>query len=148
VLVDRDTASAAEILAGVLQERAGAVVVGAPTWGKGYTQLLRTEREQGYAVQFTNQIWTLSSGRHLARSRDGSGGIQPDVPLELSPGVQFQADLLARQRAALHAHKDGTPLEWLDTVRRSDLPPLSADPALLYGELILRALIHRDQPGG
>lgn len=145
VLVDRDTASAAEILAGVLQERAGAVVVGAPTWGKGYTQVLRSELELGYAVQFTNQIWTLPSGRHLARSREGGGGIQPDVPLVLSPGEQFQADLLARQRAALRVHRDGTPLEWMDTVRRSDMPPLSADPALLYGELILRALLYRDR---
>lgn len=144
VLVDADTASAAEILAGVLQERAGAVVVGVPTWGKGYTQVLRSEPELGYAVQFTNQIWTLPSGRHLARGRDGGGGIQPDVVVALSPGEKFQVDLLARQRAALRTHHDGTPLEWMETVRRSDLPPLSADPMLLHGELVLRALVHKN----
>ena len=140
-LVDRDSASAAEILSGVLQERAGAVVLGAPTWGKGYTQVLRHEPEQGYAVQFTNQIWTLPSGRQVL------DGITPDIALEMGPGEVFQANLLARQRAALKVHADGTPMEWMDTTRREDLPPLSDDPAIVTGELVLRALVHQRAQG-
>ena len=143
VLVDTDTASAAEILAGSLQERAGAHVVGAPTWGKGLAQALRSELELGYAVQFTNQIWTLPSGRRLDRRTDG--GVQPDFTINLSPAERFQIDLSARQRSATLAHADGHPITWLDTVRRSDLPPLSDDPAMLWGELVLRAMLAQSQ---
>ncbi len=139
VLVDTDTASAAEILAGSLQERAGARVVGAPTWGKGLAQALRAEVELGYAVQFTNQIWTLPSGRRLDRRTDG--GVRPDLVVNLSAAERFQIDLDARQRAALRVHADGHPMVWLDTVRRADLPVLSADPAMLWGELVLRAML-------
>ncbi|MDG1478247.1 MAG: S41 family peptidase [Myxococcota bacterium] len=139
VLVDSDTASAAEILAGSLQERAGAQIVGAPTWGKGLAQALRTEVERGYAVQFTNQIWTLPSGRRLDRRTDG--GVRPDLVVSLSPAERFQIGLRARQRGALRVHADGHPMVWLDTVRRADLPVLSADPAMLWGELVLRAML-------
>lgn len=139
VLVDTDTASAAEILAGSLQERAGAQIVGAPTWGKGLAQALRAEVERGYAVQFTNQVWTLPSGRRLDRRTDG--GVRPDLTVSLSPAERFQIGLRARQRGALRVHADGHPMVWLDTVRRADLPVLSADPAMLWGELVLRAML-------
>lgn len=143
VLVDAESASASEVLAGSLEELAGAVVVGEATWGKGYAQALRTDPEGRFALQLTNLVWTLPSGRRLARELDGGGGIQPQVPLVLSPGEGFQADLLSRQRAALRAHADGTPLVWTDTVVREDLAPLSEDPALVLGELVLRALLRQ-----
>jgi len=139
VIVDEDTASAAEILAGSLQERVGAVVIGEPTWGKGLAQAIRSEPERGYAVQYTNQVWTLPSGRRLSRDLDG-GGVQPDVAESLGPAARFQVGLMARQRAALRVHADGVPMHGVETVARSDLPPLSADPLLLRAELILRVL--------
>lgn len=141
VLVDDDTASAAELLAGALQERAGAVVLGEPTWGKGMAQALRLEAEQGYAVQFTNLVWTLPSGRRLAHTLDG--GVTPDLPLSLSPAERFQADLLGRRRAAPRTWPDGTPAKWVGQVVREDLPPLSDDPALLEGLMVLRAHVLR-----
>lgn len=140
VLVDDQTASAAEILAGLLQERAGAVVVGEPTWGKGLAQALRAEPELGYGVQFTNQVWTLPSGRRLSRETEGGGGIQPDVEEALSPGEGFQVRLSSQTRGALRVHHDGTPMRLTDTKRRDDLPPLSDDPMLVLAELVLRTL--------
>jgi len=147
VLVDADSASAAEVLAGSLQERAEAVVLGAPTWGKGYAQALRTDESGRYALQLTNLVWTLPSGRRLARELDGGGGVVPDVEFVLSPAEDFQANLLSRQRAALRSHADGTPLVWTDTVVRDDLPPLSEDPALLAAELVMRAALYQDREG-
>ena len=137
VLVDDQTASAAEILAGLLQERAGAVVVGEPTWGKGLAQALRAEPELGYGVQFTNQVWTLPSGRRLSRDVEGGGGIQPDLIDALSPGESFQVRLLAETRSALRSHHDGTPMRLTDTRRREDLPALEDDPLLLLAQLVL-----------
>ncbi len=139
VLVDAQTASAAELLAGALQERAGAWVIGALTWGKGRTQALRSEPEHGYAVQYSNLLWRLPGGHPLAR--DLGGGIRPDVRLELSVGEQFQARRLAQARSALRQHADSTPMSWEDPGRRSDLPELERDPGLVAGELVMRALL-------
>ncbi|MCB9760361.1 MAG: hypothetical protein H6739_11035 [Alphaproteobacteria bacterium] len=137
VLVDADTASAAEVLAGALQERAGAALVGAPTWGKGMAQALRISEDPLYAVQFTNLVWTLPSGRQLAHGL--GGGITPSLEARLSPAAGYQVHLDARRRAALQAHADGTPMPPPDFVAREDLPTLSGDPALVLAELALRA---------
>jgi len=141
VLVDADTASAAEVLAGSLQERAGAIVIGEATWGKGEAQALRTSPEHGYAVQFTNVVWTLPSGRRLARGVGGGGGVQPTVTVALSPGERFQVDRAARKRGALRVHHDGTPMTWTDPGRRDDLPALSGDPVATTAELMLRVAL-------
>jgi carboxyl-terminal processing protease len=137
VLVDAGTASAAELLAGALQDGAGAWVVGAPTWGKGRTQALRADPGHDYAVQYTNLVWTLPGGRAL--DRDLGGGIQPDVSLVLSAAEGYLARCLAHQRAAVRQHADGTPLRWEPMGRRYDLPPLETDPGILAAELVLRA---------
>ncbi|MEL6348368.1 MAG: S41 family peptidase [Myxococcota bacterium] len=144
VLVDRDTASAAEILAGSLQERADATIVGAPTWGKGMAQALRVESEAGYAIQFTNQVWTLPSGRQLARQL--GGGVNPDLSAVLSPGEKYQTTILTDTRTALRVHADGTPMHGLTRAAREDLPGLSADPILVTGTLALKAKLTRSHP--
>jgi len=138
VLVDEQTASAAEVLAGALQERVGAVVVGRPTWGKGLAQALRTAEDGAYAVQFSNVVWTLPSGRRLSRRMDGAG-IVPDVPLELGPASRFQLTRDRALRSALRVHADGTPMVVEVPGVRAGLPPLDADPAVLAAELILLA---------
>lgn len=146
ILVDAATASAAEVLAGSLQERADAIVIGEPTWGKGYAQALRTDPEGGFAVQFTNLVWSLPSGRRLARDATGAGGVQPDLVLSLDAAAAFQSSLLRRKRGALRAHADGHPIRWLDTVARDGLPALDEDPLILAGALTLRALQSRRPP--
>ena len=141
VLVDADSASATEVLAGALQERVGARVVGEATWGKGRAQALRTNAEAGYAVQFTNVVWALPSGRQLARGEPGGGGVAPDVRVALSPAERFEVDRRARTRGALRVHADGTPMVWRDPGRRDDLPPLSGDPVARTAELVLKAAL-------
>lgn len=139
VLVDTGTASAAELLTGALQARAGAWVVGAPTWGKGRTQALRADPEHGTAVQYTNLVWTLPDGQAL--DRDLGGGIRPDVHLALSVGERYLARRLAHQRCAVRHHADGSPMRPEELRRRYDLPELGADPGLLAAELVLRAVL-------
>ncbi len=139
VLVDAGTASAAELLAGALQARAGAMVVGSPTWGKGRTQALRAELEYGYALQYTNLVWTLPGGRPLAR--DLGGGIEPDVHLALSVGEQYLARRLAHRRGAVRHHHDGTPMTFQDLRRRYDLPDLDVDPGILAATMVMRAVL-------
>ncbi|MCK6507263.1 S41 family peptidase [Myxococcota bacterium] len=138
VLVDPATASAAEVVAGALQELAGAVVVGSPTFGKGRAQALRAEREQGYAVQFTNLSWTLPGGRRLERG----SGVVPQVALPApSPGEDFRTAWQRAERTAVRAHPDGSPMRPVGTPAREDLPPLQGDPAVAAARLVAQALL-------
>jgi len=73
VLVDDGTASAAEVVAGALQDRNRAVIVGSRTFGKGSVQEPSTLSD-GSAIELTVGRYLLPSGRSL----DGVG-IDPDV---------------------------------------------------------------------
>ncbi len=73
VLVDEGTASAAEVVAGALQDRNRAVLVGNRTYGKGSVQESRTLSD-GSAIELTVGRYLTPSGRSV----DGVG-IEPDV---------------------------------------------------------------------
>jgi carboxyl-terminal processing protease len=75
VLVDGGTASAAEIVAGALQDRGRAVVAGSQTFGKGSVQA-PSALSDGSALELTVGHYYTPSGRSL----DGVG-ITPDVLL-------------------------------------------------------------------
>jgi carboxyl-terminal processing protease len=66
VLVNDGTASAAEIIAGALQDHDRAVVVGAPTFGKGLVQTL-VPLGEGVALKLTTARWFTPSGRTIQR---------------------------------------------------------------------------------
>jgi carboxyl-terminal processing protease len=74
VLVDGDTASAAEIFAGALQAHGRALVVGQRTRGKGTAQKVLPGSDRPGARYATVASFTLPDGRPL----DGRG-VQPDV---------------------------------------------------------------------
>jgi carboxyl-terminal processing protease len=79
VLVDGGTASAAEVVAGALQDRGRAVLVGSRTFGKGTVQEPRTLAD-GSALELTVARYRTPSGRSL----DGAG-LEPDI--EVSAGL-------------------------------------------------------------
>lgn len=67
VLVNGGTASAAEIVAGALQDHDRALVVGTPTFGKGLVQSLwRFGPDQG--LKLTTARWYTPSGRTIQRA--------------------------------------------------------------------------------
>jgi carboxyl-terminal processing protease len=65
VLVDRGSASASEIVAGALQDHDRAVLVGAPTYGKGSAQSVF--KVDGGALKLTIARWYTPSGRSISR---------------------------------------------------------------------------------
>jgi carboxyl-terminal processing protease len=75
VLVDEGTASAAEVVAGALQDRGRAVVVGSRTFGKGSVQE-PNRLADGSAIEITVGHYATPSGRVLE-----GVGIEPDVEL-------------------------------------------------------------------
>lgn len=116
VLTDRGTASAAEIVAGALQDHDRALLMGQPTYGKGSAQSV-FQTTTGGGLKLTVARWYTPSGRSIDRtSRDaaaddaeeetyktdagrvvkGGGGISPDVAVDVPGGDPAE---LALQRA-------------------------------------------------
>jgi hypothetical protein len=97
VLVDGGTASAAEVVAGALQDRGRAVLVGSQTFGKGSVQEPR-DLPDGSALELTVARYTTPSGRSLegvglAPDIEVAAGSSPDVAVKR--GVEVLTGLLA-----------------------------------------------------
>ncbi|MDR9391337.1 MAG: S41 family peptidase [Trueperaceae bacterium] len=73
VLVNDNSASASEIVAGALQENGRALVVGEPTFGKGVAQSV-TSLADGGQLAFTAFEWLTPARETIAQQ-----GIEPDV---------------------------------------------------------------------
>lgn len=79
VLIDGGTASAGEIVAGALQDRQRALLVGSSgTFGKGSVQLV-FDLSDGSSVHVTSSRWLTPNGRQLDQQ-----GLQPDVLVTVS----------------------------------------------------------------
>jgi len=78
VLVDRNSASASEILAGALQDDNRATLVGTRTFGKGVVQSVR-QLSDGSALKVTVAKYYTPKGRNINHI-----GIEPDVAADLS----------------------------------------------------------------
>jgi carboxyl-terminal processing protease len=119
VLVDSGTASAAEIVAGALQDHKRAVLVGTPTFGKGSAQSILPV-SGGYALKLTTARWFTPEGRTIERDSTGEkGAITPDVLVNADagglppsdPGLQRAMQLLegVTTPAALQARVPARP---------------------------------------
>jgi carboxyl-terminal processing protease len=90
VLIDRNTASAAEILTAALAEKAGATVVGTRSYGKGVFQQ-EVSLSNGGALKMTIGEYYTPNGENLAGK-----GIHPDVYVRDDPATKRDE---ARERA-------------------------------------------------
>ena len=91
VLIDRGTASAAEIMTAALQDDAQATVVGTRSYGKGVFQE-EHDLANGGALKLTVGEYFTPSGENLART----GGIHPEVKVVDNPHTAVDE---ARQKA-------------------------------------------------
>lgn len=84
VLVNRGTASAAEVLAGALRDRRGAVMIGATTFGKDAVQIPFDLRNGGQ-LYVTVARWATPDGVTV-----GGEGLVPDVELDLGMDLSIE----------------------------------------------------------
>lgn len=100
VLVDKNSASASEIVSGSLQDLKRATIIGQRTFGKGLVQNVRPIAYDGH-LKVTTSKYYLPSGRCIqaidyaeqqkgnALKRDTAGGILPDIVMEDSAKVDI-----------------------------------------------------------
>jgi carboxyl-terminal processing protease len=88
VLVDRHTASAAEILAACLQDHDRATIVGERTWGRGIVHGIFPLKSGGGAVRLATAMFVRPGGNPIHRfdAADDSDdwGVKPDEAVALS----------------------------------------------------------------
>ena len=78
VLVDKNSASASEIVAGAIQDHDRGEIIGEHTYGKGVFQEVQ-RLSNGGALDLTVGEYFLPSGRNLGDGIDQGSGVQPDV---------------------------------------------------------------------
>ncbi len=114
VLMDEQSASAAEILSGALKDWDRGVIVGQRSYGKGSVQNVIPVRRDEALLKLTTAYYYLPSGRLLHRQNNAEGwGVDPDVEVYVTP----------RQR-----------LRWLQIRQKTDLLQ-DFDPELLKADL-------------
>ena len=105
VLVDRGSASAAEIVAGALQDHDRAIVVGTTTYGKGSAQSVFDAGTTG-ALKLTTSLWFTPAGRSISirrryndeTSKRRSGAVETD-------SLSNESDSMVTRRQAFKTDK-------------------------------------------
>ncbi|HEX6107194.1 MAG TPA: S41 family peptidase [Gemmatimonadales bacterium] len=87
LLVNRGTASSAELIAGALQDHDRAVVIGTATYGKGVLQTTYPLGDE-VAIKLTTARWFTPSGRSVQRPPAEAVGGQGNRPPGLAPEVR------------------------------------------------------------
>ncbi len=120
VLVNGDSASASEIVAGALQANGRAKVLGTRTFGKGSVQELRDLPHDGGMLKLTSGQYTLANGRTISRTPGNLvWGVDPDDGLVVSMTDEDYFTMLDARREfeiigpAHHGNASFEDAEWI-----------------------------------
>lgn len=101
VLVDEDSASASEILAGALKDNGRAVIVGTRTYGKGLVQEIN-RLPGGAAIHITVSRYLTPSGADINKI-----GVAPDIQVgkkdeQMKVAIEYLKEKIAALRGPIH----------------------------------------------
>jgi carboxyl-terminal processing protease len=145
VMVNDQSASASEIMAGCLQDLGRAKIAGQRTYGKGTVQQVFDLENDQTALKFTTARFYRPSGASIHRTEemeeDDQWGVSPDAGLELELNELQSLFLNRRWR------KNGDPR--VTTAKlRAPVPPFAGDPQLkIVVEYLQRELDSHYQEG-
>ena len=87
VLIDGNSASASEILAGAIQDYKKGVLVGKTTFGKGIVQTVKAVVRDGSAIKLTISGYFTPNGRNIHKI-----GIEPDVECDFDGSLYYNVE--------------------------------------------------------
>ena len=139
VLVDRGTASSAEIVTGALKDTDRAEVVGTRTFGKGVFQEV-VPLSNGGALDITVGQYFTPNGTNLGKGLKPGQGVRPEIEAEDDPDTQVDEAL----RTGLKALAPGAAVvKWPGARRR---PPREAGPVPRRGVALRARAADRGRP--
>lgn len=142
ILVDRGTASAAEIVAGALKDNHRGLILGQKTFGKGSVQTV-LPLEDGHAVKLTTARYYTPSGVSIQAT-----GIVPDIALrDLKLAVRDAPPSLIPSERDLPNHLKGEDERPEAAAANIEAPPLD-DYALNEAMHVLKAMALRKPADG
>lgn len=133
VLIDAGSASAAEIVAGALQDQHRAIIVGQKSFGKGSVQSL-LPLSNGDGLRLTTARYFTPSGNSIQ-----ARGILPDVPLDALSLSRMELGPRPVAEADLQRHLGQMPLQ-TPLAAEEGIPAIESDYALSEAVNILRAV--------
>ncbi|MEW6743457.1 MAG: S41 family peptidase [Planctomycetota bacterium] len=146
VLIDQLTASAAEVVAGALQDHKRALLVGTRSFGKGVVQsviVLKGKDDQDLTLKLTTAHYVTPAGQRIEKivdhEEDERGGLEPDFEIALGPEETLR-------KLAYRFEEQRVPPEYRDAVLKLlgrepvafEDRQLEAALALLRGEPLVR----------
>jgi len=149
LLVDGQSASASEVLAGCIQDHRRGVLIGTQTFGKFLVQNVIEIPDRQAAVKITSARYMTPSGRWYSRKAGGRdappAGLLPDVVVPLSDDDEKKF-LKARDNAdgalwGAHPRYPEVPADWID-------PQLQRALDLIDGNLQLQEIRGEDRGNG
>jgi carboxyl-terminal processing protease len=133
VLINGASASASEIVAGALQDRHRATVMGTQSFGKGSVQTIIPLKGHG-ALRLTTALYYTPSGRSIQDE-----GIAPNITVEAPKDQQISGGAILRESALHGAFANPGPLDRSPGAAATKLPASEAMPvtsAPIKAELI------------